>query len=116
MVLRPGVRWRPASNRDVTLKTVAALAGVSYGTVWRAVNGRARIAPETQARIMDLVRDLDYQPNPAGVGRCAACSGYRRLGARSCWRWSNGASRRSTRPEVPISGAPGGTSREFTTT
>ncbi|MEI7556818.1 phosphate/phosphite/phosphonate ABC transporter substrate-binding protein [Candidatus Chlorohelix sp.] len=56
-------RFTPAAQREMTLKTVAELAGVSYGTVSRAINGRARIAPETTARILKLVEELGYRPN-----------------------------------------------------
>ncbi|NWJ47218.1 MAG: phosphate/phosphite/phosphonate ABC transporter substrate-binding protein [Chloroflexi bacterium] len=56
-------RFTPAAQREMTLKTVAELAGVSYGTVSRAINGRARIAPDTTARILKLVEELGYRPN-----------------------------------------------------
>lgn len=71
LILAPGMRFRPASSRDVTLKTVAALAGVSYGTVSRVVNGGARVAPETHARVADVVRELGYRPNATAVGLIA---------------------------------------------
>jgi phosphate/phosphite/phosphonate ABC transporter binding protein len=67
----PGTRWRPTSNRSVTLKTVAALSGVSYGTVSRVINGRAHVAPETQARVMSIVQDLGFRPNAAAVSLIA---------------------------------------------
>jgi phosphonate transport system substrate-binding protein len=56
-------RFTPANQREMTLKTVAELAGVSYGTVSRAINGRDRIAPATTARILRLVEELGYRPN-----------------------------------------------------
>jgi LacI family sucrose operon transcriptional repressor len=56
-------RFTPANQREMTLKTVAELAGVSYGTVSRAINGRGRIAPGTTARILRLVEELGYRPN-----------------------------------------------------
>jgi LacI family transcriptional regulator len=67
----PGTRWRPTSNRSVTLKTVAALSGVSYGTVSRVINGRAHVAPETYARVMSIVQDLGFRPNAAAVSLIA---------------------------------------------
>lgn len=67
----PDTRWRPTSNRHVTLKTVAALSGVSYGTVSRVINGRAHVAPETQARVMSIVQDLGFRPNAAAVSLIA---------------------------------------------
>ncbi|MFO7584704.1 MAG: LacI family DNA-binding transcriptional regulator [Anaerolineales bacterium] len=47
----------------VTLKAVAAHAGVSYQTVSKVLNGQLQVAPETRQRIMDAVRELDYRPN-----------------------------------------------------
>jgi phosphate/phosphite/phosphonate ABC transporter binding protein len=67
----PGTRWRPTSNRNVTLKTVAALSGVSYGTVSRVINGRAHVAPETYTRVMSIVQDLGFRPNAAAVSLIA---------------------------------------------
>ncbi len=66
-----GTRWRPASTRSVTLKTVAALSGVSYGTVSRVINGRAHVAPETYTRVMSIVQDLGFRPNAAAVNLIA---------------------------------------------
>lgn len=74
MIAAPGTRWRPASNRSVTLKTVAALSGVSYGTVSRVVNGRSHVAPETYARVMSIVQDLGFRPNAAAVSLIAGRS------------------------------------------
>ncbi len=71
IILSPGTHWRPTSNRHVTLKTVAALSGVSYGTVSRVINGRAHVAPETYARVMSIVDDLGYRPNAAAVSLIA---------------------------------------------
>jgi DNA-binding LacI/PurR family transcriptional regulator len=46
-----------------TLKQVAALAGVSYQTVSKVLNGQIQVSPETHARIMKAVGDLGYRPN-----------------------------------------------------
>lgn len=48
---------------NVTLKDVAARAGVSYQTVSKVLNGRAQVRPETQERIWQAVRELNYTPN-----------------------------------------------------
>jgi phosphate/phosphite/phosphonate ABC transporter binding protein len=63
LIIPPTQRFTPANQREMTLKTVAELAGVSYGTVSRAINGRDRIAPATTARILRLVEELGYRPN-----------------------------------------------------
>jgi len=47
----------------VTLKDVAARAGVSYQTVSKVLNGRAAVSDETLERIWQAVRELNYRPN-----------------------------------------------------
>lgn len=47
----------------ITVKDVARDAGVSIGTVDRVLHGRGRVAPETEARVREAIRRLDYQPN-----------------------------------------------------
>lgn len=53
-------------DRHATIRDVADAAGVSPGLVSQYLNGRKRVAPETEARITDAVRRLRYVPN-AGV-------------------------------------------------
>ncbi|HBI64052.1 MAG TPA: hypothetical protein DDX51_02895 [Clostridiales bacterium] len=50
----------------VTLKQIAELAGVSRGTVDRALYNRGRINPEVAERIRSIAKELGYQPNRAG--------------------------------------------------
>lgn len=50
----------------VTLKQIAELAGVSRGTVDRALYNRGRVKPEVAERIRKIADDLGYQPNRAG--------------------------------------------------
>lgn len=50
----------------VTLKQIAELAGVSRGTVDRALYNRGRVKPEVAERIKKIANDLGYQPNRAG--------------------------------------------------
>lgn len=47
----------------ITLKQVAAQAGVSYQTVSKVLNRQATVSKETEARIWDAVRTLGYRPN-----------------------------------------------------
>ncbi|MBI4788998.1 MAG: LacI family DNA-binding transcriptional regulator [Chloroflexi bacterium] len=47
----------------VTLKQVAAEAGVSFQTVSKVINGNSKVAPETEGRIWRAVRALGYQPD-----------------------------------------------------
>ena len=47
----------------VTMKQIAEMAGVSIGTVDRALNKRGRISPEVAERICKIAETLDYRPN-----------------------------------------------------
>ncbi len=48
---------------NVRLIDIARKANVSLGTVDRVVNGRGNVAPETEARVREILKDLDYRPN-----------------------------------------------------
>ncbi len=47
----------------VTLKEVAARAGVSYQTVSKVLNRKIQVSKETEARIFQAAEDLGYRPN-----------------------------------------------------
>nr|WP_314460234.1 LacI family DNA-binding transcriptional regulator [uncultured Clostridium sp.] len=47
----------------VTLKQIAELAGVSVGTVDRALHDRGRVDPKVAERIKLIAKKLDYRPN-----------------------------------------------------
>ncbi|MEZ4593008.1 MAG: LacI family DNA-binding transcriptional regulator [Chloroflexota bacterium] len=49
--------------KRVTLKEVAAAAGVSAQTVSRVVNGRPDVATETREHIQEIIDSLGYQPS-----------------------------------------------------
>lgn len=52
----------------VTIRTVAAQAGVSLTTVSRVLNGKAdSIGAETRKRVLETARQLGYRPNRLGV-------------------------------------------------
>ena len=55
----------------VTMKQIAEICGVSRGTVDRAINGRGKINPDTEAEIIRVARQLGYEPNPAGKALAA---------------------------------------------
>lgn len=50
----------------VTLAEIAALAGVSRGTVDRALNNRGRVDPKVAARVQRIAAERGYRPNRAG--------------------------------------------------
>lgn len=56
-----------------TIKEIAQLAGVSIGTVDRALHNRGRIDPGVAQRIRKIAKELDYKPNSIAQG-LSACS------------------------------------------
>lgn len=50
----------------VTIKDIAEYAGVSRGTVDRALNHRSGINPDVARRILSIAAELGYTPNRAG--------------------------------------------------
>ena len=50
----------------VTLQQIADLAGVSRGTVDRALNNRGHIKSEVEEKIKRIAKELGYQPSFAG--------------------------------------------------
>lgn len=50
-----------------TIKEIAALAGVSRGTVDRVLNQRGSVNPATAEKIRAIAKELDYKPNVAGL-------------------------------------------------
>ena len=50
----------------VTLQQIAQMAGVSRGTVDRALNNRGRIKPEVAEKIREIAKEAGYEPSRAG--------------------------------------------------
>lgn len=50
----------------ITAKEIARLAGVSRGTVDRALKDRPGISDETKQRILEIAKQYDYKPNIIG--------------------------------------------------
>jgi LacI family transcriptional regulator len=61
---------RPRS-RNVTLKDVAQLAGVSIATASKALNGRDQVHPETRNRVLDVAKRISFVPNSLAQGLLA---------------------------------------------
>ena len=47
----------------VTIRDVAAHAGVSHQTVSRVINDSDRVLPETRERVMAAIAELEYHPS-----------------------------------------------------
>lgn len=62
----------------VTIKEIAAVCGVSAGTVDRALNSRGGINEETKNKILQIAKELDYHPDP--VARCLVTGSTNTIG------------------------------------
>ncbi len=51
-------------DKKVTIRDVAAKAGVSISSVHFALNGQPGVSEETRSRIRRLAQEMGYQPNP----------------------------------------------------
>jgi LacI family transcriptional regulator len=49
--------------KHVSIRDVATLAGVSFQTVSKVLNGKGTVAPGTRARILECASQLGYSPN-----------------------------------------------------
>ena len=55
----------PDTSRKPTIRDVAAVAGVSYGTVSRVINGGHWVSPDARAAVEDAIRATGYTANHA---------------------------------------------------
>ena len=51
------------SRRNATIHDVASLAGVSIGTVSKALNATGSLSQQTRERVMEAAKTLDFRPN-----------------------------------------------------
>ena len=49
--------------KNVTIKDVAKVAGVSYSTVSRALSGSPEISEDTRNRILQICKEMNYTVN-----------------------------------------------------
>ncbi len=56
---------------SVTIKEIAAIAGVSRGTVDRVIHNRGKVNPEVAERVRKVVDSLHYKPNSAAKAMVA---------------------------------------------
>ena len=55
---------------SVTIKDIAAAAGVSRGTVDRVLHKRMGVNPEVAQRVRLIADELGFAPNMAGKNSC----------------------------------------------
>lgn len=70
-------KWR--RQRPATIDDIATAAGVSAASVSRALNGTGRVGATTRVRILSVVEQLGYVPNP--MARSLASRRSRVVGA-----------------------------------
>src|ERR1035441_673895 len=63
---------------------IAELAGVSIGTVDRALHGRPGINDETRQRVLDIAKKIGYRPNLAVLADLAQALGKEGSPVRLC--------------------------------
>jgi len=66
------------TRKRVTIRDVAAAAGVSYQTVSRVLNDKPDVAEETRRRVCQVIEELAYQPS--AVARSLVSKRTRTLG------------------------------------
>lgn len=64
----------------VTIKEIAQAAGVSRGTVDRALNNRPGVNPDVAERVRRLARDLGYRPNQVAKALVGRSQGSAKIG------------------------------------
>lgn len=61
-------------NKTPTINDVAALAGTSKRTVSRVINRSDKVNEETRARVLEVIKQLNYAPNRQARGLAASKS------------------------------------------
>src|SRR5258706_3277402 len=52
------------NTKNIRIKDIATLAGVSTGTVDRVLHKRGRVSKEAEEKVRKILDEIDYQPNP----------------------------------------------------
>jgi len=55
-------------NKNITIEDIARLAGVSVGTVSRAINNSGPVSKKTKSKIDKIIKDTNYTPNGLARG------------------------------------------------
>lgn len=74
------------ANGRVSIRSVAAAAGVAIGTVSKALNGDREISEATRARVQGVARDLGYRPMAQARGLARGRTGNVAVAVRSPFR------------------------------
>ena len=52
------------NSKNIRIKDIAMLAGVSTGTVDRVLHKRGRVSKEAEEKVSKILNEIDYKPNP----------------------------------------------------
>jgi LacI family transcriptional regulator len=52
------------NTKNIRIKDIATLAGVSTGTVDRVLHKRGRVSKEAEEKVKGILNEIDYKPNP----------------------------------------------------
>ncbi|RUR01494.1 LacI family DNA-binding transcriptional regulator [Labedella endophytica] len=74
-------------GRAPNIRDVAAIAGVSYQTVSRVLNGSEKIRPETKQRVLEAIEESGFRPNQAA--RALVTSRSRTIGVLSTHQYAH---------------------------
>jgi LacI family transcriptional regulator len=55
----------------LTLEDIARICGVSRSTVSRVINGERNVSPETRQHVLEVIQEINFQPNLAARGLAA---------------------------------------------
>ncbi|MCW8926180.1 MAG: LacI family DNA-binding transcriptional regulator [Xanthomonadales bacterium] len=58
-------------NKKTTIDDIAMLAGVSVRTISRVINNSPMVGEATRAKVLQIIKDLDYHPNAQARGLAA---------------------------------------------
>jgi DNA-binding LacI/PurR family transcriptional regulator len=65
--MRPEMDISGPTRRRMNIKEVAQMAGVSYGTVSRVLNGHPEVNDSTRERVLQIIKDVGYRRNRAAT-------------------------------------------------
>lgn len=65
----------PRPKAHLTIRDVAALAGVSQGTVSKVLNEAPGVGADTRSRVLQVIQDLDYHPSASARSLVARKTG-----------------------------------------
>ena len=51
------------NRKNITIKDIAKLAGVSAGTVDRVLHNRGRVSDDALVKVNKILEEIDYKPN-----------------------------------------------------